>query len=122
MSSISTPSRQRLLSILCHKHHIPFRSQFSEFEYACLSIRIEEQTENLRNGVIEFFALVGVGTFGAVGATGEFVLHIAYTNPAPRCSGVFMATGATPFEVFGACTAVQPAVRDEVGIDGYFFH
>ncbi len=80
------------------------------------AVRPKNQAEQLRNEVMNFLAVAGVGHDAAVGAGGVAVFEAAGPHLAPRGLLVLVAAGATSAAVRSTCAAIQTAIGRQIGV------
>jgi hypothetical protein len=76
------------------------------------SVRAQNETDDLRNRVVEFFAVVRVSEFPAFSARGISASDTARSYPAPRRLFIPMAAGAFVLQEASTRPAIKTAVCD----------
>ncbi len=89
---------------------------------ACLSVRAEDESEELRHEIVERTARLDILMRGASGTALKIVFDAALPHPAPCRFFVLSAPGTFIFQITGTRPTVKTAVRYQSGIGNHFFH
>jgi len=108
-------SFQRLLPGFGHVRGIPNGSVFSDGQDTFFAVRAENKGKDFRDRVVEFPA--GIGCFErTIGTTTELLIDVTGSDFAPMLPRDLFTTGAFPFLVFSASSAIQATVGNQLWI------
>ena len=109
-----------LLAASCHFFGEGLLPVFADKANAGRAVAAEDEFADFANQVIVGFAFLDVHL--AFGAGVDPFFFAALADLAPRSLFVFMAARAFVHAVFAACSAVEPAGSNQLGISDDFFH
>ena len=109
-----------LLTASCHFFGESLLSVFADKADAGGAVAAENEFADFANQVIVGFAFPDIHR--AFGAGVDLFFFTALANLAPRSLFVIMAAGAFTHAIFVACSTVEPAGCNQLGISDDFFH
>jgi len=109
-----------LLTASCHFFGEGLLSVFADKADAGGAVAAENEFADFANQVVVGFAFPDIHL--AFGASVDPFFFTALANLAPRSLFVFMAAEAFTHAIFAACSAVEPAGSNQLGISDDFFH
>jgi hypothetical protein len=109
-----------LLTTSCHFFGESLLSVFADKANASGAVAAENEFADFANQVIVGFAFPDIHLAFGTGVDPFFFAALA--DFAPRSLFVFMAARAFAHAIFAACSAVEPAGGNQLGISDDFFH
>jgi hypothetical protein len=97
-------------------------SDTADLAHARGAVGAEDESENFRNPVIEHPAVLGILKILALGAGCKLVAYATFPHLAPGGLVIFPASRASAAQICPACTAVQAAAGDKLGVGPNLFH